>query len=502
MVRLEDEFHNILERLGMSWPVCFDAKTIKRLEKSWSPYEDVLPQIRALMEDLYEMSLSEGHLTPGAIRDGADYVVKAHLGLYPIADWSKIVYRLNTTLENLVLSVERSLTIDEVNLIEARFELNFFEEIDQYGKKMALECKSQQALALAERMNAAGVDSAIALLGAVVSECASSPDAAPIVSFLQAATDEALSWTDGSNVNCWNSNHVQTSPLVHLERLLAGDYPWSKLSIRFVEQRLQADTYRQGRKSLKEYVDELSVEKKTALIAAAYSANPPADLVAQYREVIKHLLPEKLLDQTAVCVMNSVIQGNAPDWLDAVLKTAATPLAKIYPTIPTVTYQICHSSPQEIRVLDLPERYAQGMSSLCYAIDEEFRESFDQSRFVDWTADGQKLVVSDNVGETLVGFFREVMPHLEIEKRPKSSPAGSQLQSLLDRSDAQEFIVMSGAILKGLERQEDIAEILVRSFPDKAPLVKDFADVLNIPKEALMKSHWYRDFHMAGDLGL
>lgn len=487
----------------MNWPVCFDAKTIKRLEKSWSPYVGVLPHVQALMVDLYEMSLSEGHMSPSAIREGADYVVKTHLGLFPIADWSKIVYRMNTTLDNLVLSVEKSLTINEVNLVEARFELNFFDQIDQYGKKMVLECKPQQALALAERMNAAGDDTAIAFLGSVVNECAASPGAAPIVRFLQAATDAALSWADGSHVNCWSSNHVQTNPLIHLERLLSGDYPWTKLSIRFVEQRLQADTYGQGRKSLNEFFGELSAEKKTGLISAAYAANPPAHLVDQYREIIKQILPEKLLDQDAVSAMNSAIQGKVPDWLDVVLKDTASSLAKTYPTIPTVTYQICHSSPQEIIGLDLPERFAQGMASLCYAVDEKFRESFDQSRFVDWTIEGQKLVVKDNVGETLVEFFREVMPHLEFQKAPKNPAAGSQqILKLLDRSDAHEFVVMSGAILKGLGRQEDIAEILVRSFPEQAQIVADFAEVLNIPKEALMKSHWYRDFHMAGDLGL
>jgi len=487
----------------MSWPVCFDAKTIKRLEKSWSPYAGVLPHIQALMVDLYEMSLSEGHITPSAIREGADYVVKTHLGLFPIADWSKIVYRMNTTLDNLVLSVERSLTINEVNLVEARFELNFFDQIDQYGKKMVLECKPQQALALAERINAAGDDSAIAFLGSLVTECAASPSAAPIVNFLQAATDEVLLWADGSHVNFWSSNHAQTNPLIHLERLLSGDYPWTTLGIRFVEQRLQADTYGQGRKSLNEFFGELPAEKKTSLISAAYAANPPVHLVGQYREIIKQILPENLLDQSAVTAMNSAIRGNIPDWLGVVLKNTAASLAKIYPTIPTVTYQICHSSPQEIMELDLPERFAQGMSSLCYAVDEEFRESFKPVRFVDWTIDGQKLVVKDNVGETLVEFFREVMPHLEFKKGPKNPPAGSQeILKLLDQSDAQEFVVMSGAILKGLGRQEDMAEILVRSFPDQAQIVADFAQVLNIPKEALMKSHWYRDFHMAGDLGL
>lgn len=487
----------------MSWPVCFDAKTIRRLEKSWSPYEGMLPQIQALTSELYEACLIERLLRPESVRASADFVLQHQLGLYPLGEWSKIIYRMNATLQNLVSSVEISLTIEEVDLIEARFELGYFENIEGYAKQMALKGASDQVLALAIRMHNAGSDGAIPLITSAAMACAGQHDSGPIKQLLRIATDELMSWTGNAELNFWMNPNQHLSPLVHLERLLLGEYPWTKMSLRFVEQRLSTDTLGQDGRRVDQLISDLSDDHKVNLITAAYGARPPVHLESKYKAIVGMLVPDKILGKKTANLMIDVIAGRSPEWLNTVLKNQGSGLARLYPSIQTVTYQILHSTAEQIKGIDLPERFAQGMASLLYTLDDPFRESFDSTRFVDWGNGRQVVICNSDIGETLVGFFRETMPHIVFDKKLKNQAASSEeFLKFLEKSDVHEFLLMAGAILKGLGRHTDMVGVLVQSFPNAPLIVKDFAGVLGIPKETMMASHWYRDFHLAGDLGL
>ncbi|MBD8615153.1 hypothetical protein IFT69_15755 [Pseudomonas putida] len=485
----------------MSWPVCFDAKTIKRIDKSWSLFPAMVKDIQSLTCSLYDACLSEGVLSPVQIRESADLAVKSNLGLYSVADWSKIVYRLGSTLECLISSVEKSLTIEEVNLVEARFELGYFDGIDAYARRLALGENPRQALQLAERMHDAGSDGWINCLQSSITECSGSDDSAALKMMLAEASDERMAWALESKISFWRVPTNALSPLVHVQRLLDGEYPWNTISVQFVQQRLGSDIQSSLRIKVHEMFEGFTDDEKEKFLSAVYAAQPPDHLKSTYKAIVHFLQPSDVLNMKPMELVSNALKGDIPRWLKSVLSTQAQGLARFQPTIESVTLMVLNSSPEIIAGIALPERFAQEMQNYVSNLADEARHSYPLDDVLFWDDYGNKAVkAGPNIGTTLLEFLKATLPHVILNQSRRSS--AEEFASFMVNVDMQGFLLMTAAIIKAQGRETELVDVLAQSFSKDYQAIQRFGEVFDLSNASLMKSTWYRDLHLAGDLGL
>lgn len=500
MLRLSEDFNNIMEMVVMGWPVSFNASVVKKLDKSWAGYPVLVSIAQASCAALHEEALLTGTIQPSSIRSAGESVLGHGGSHYPVNEWSKILYRVENTLQNLVTATEQCLTLKEVDLIEARFELSYFNEISAYVIKMGLAADYGGALSLAARVSAAGAGGTECVVS-MINELADAAAPEDLANALNQAGKYDAGWISEGKISFWKNDGAARTSINYLRDLLSGSYGWTTLSLRFVDGRLRSDIRKVSGTGVNTmlYLEELSDNEKCRLVGDAYSAHPPQDQLPAYRTLLQVLLPEQILDKKPTEALRDIVSCAAPEWLVEAVTLNVDGLAHNNPTIHSCIYQILYSE-KSLGEIVISERFYQGFSSFTYCLADEFRDRFNYHEYIDWDYAGNHIVFpAGDMSSALIDSFNLSLKHIVFSKSDTSEKGFNEF---LTRSDVEDFFILAGAIISKAGRQSELVDVLVESFPASFQLICSFAEIMMVPKKDLLLHPVLRDSFFSADLGL
>lgn len=489
------------------WPECFSTADKAYLENTWVGFPSIAEVLALKLCELYEEALSTGTILPISLRNSATQGLSSGIGGYPIDDYEKIIRRVKKTLEKLIDSIETNVGIGAVDLVEARLECGYLQNIERYAMFLVEVGQVEQAFSIAELVEGRGKFGDI-VVDAIVSKASDIDERMPSSQALRKALNKLevknYEWVK-PKLNFWNENINPISVLNHVGALARGEYGDTVQAVNLVISMVSSLTMSQTRIPILEILSYIDDESKSKIVSDVYNSKSSNE---EYAKLISMIDPIALFRRhgdvdvitSSIKVFRMFENSELPEWYTSALSISALNLYK-------KSMSICHywyaltCSKVEIQDIGIPQSFYDAYKAFLIVLNGEDCVRMNDGEYIKWDYAQSKVMFSgDAVGDTLLDIFAKVLPGVASEIN--NAPNNRSLLSLIRDKDAALFLFTSGIILRRCGLVEELVSVIAKTLCDNFQVARLISECLGLTSKEMARHPLFRESLLSADLGL
>lgn len=488
------------------WPECFSTADKAYLEKTWAGFPSIAEVLALKLCDLHEEALSSRSLLPASLRSAATEAVAYGIGKCQVNDYEKIIRRLKKTFEKLIDAVEAEISLEGVDLVEARFEIGHLSNIDKYSVFLVERNQIERAFSIAERAEELGKQGHLLIIAMVAAgadievrtQCNNA-----LKEIFTTLESKAYEWAHPKG-NFWNEDLPQLSVVNHLGALSSGYYGDSNQAAYFVRSTIRSLTHGNNRVPILKILSSVDSTSRAKIIFDTYRRVSGSEY---YKEVISQVDPVALFkgdevdfNKSSLKVFRMFRANELPEWYTAVLAQTASDLYRKSDYIYNYWYALFFSEKSEEEIV-IPKSFCDYYSEFLFVLDDKASTSLGEKSYIEWDYVKSKVIFSGSgIGETLLEIVEAALPSIASEfERSKNEKL--VISQICDQQAAL-FLITAGLLIRKCGMISQLVAVLAKLPREDFRIARIMAECMDVsPKE--MASHpLLRESSLSADLGL